>query len=160
MSSPDIDFQDIELGNESMGRVLKTTCMPAHLPLATVTIIASISTLAEFVGRGHHHMHTFIYISMEPADEATELMTTSVTEEGGEDADEQDGEVDVGKAGHVDVEGGCGRVSDGGVDDEEDEGQMPELLDMDAEEAIVLMNPVIVQYLREYLARAQGHRAA
>lgn len=50
-------------------------------------------------------------------------------EEGGRSADAQDGKADVDEVGNV--EGGDSRVSNDGVDDDEEgEGRMPELLDM------------------------------
>lgn len=50
-------------------------------------------------------------------------------EEGGRNADAQDGKADVDEVGNV--EGGDSRVSNEGVDDDEEgEGRMPELLDM------------------------------
>ena len=51
-------------------------------------------------------------------------------EEGGRNADAQDGKADVDEVGSV--EGGDGRVSNDGVDDDEEgEGRMPELPDTD-----------------------------
>lgn len=54
------------------------------------------------------------------------------------DPDDQGGEIDVDEVGHI--EGGHGRMSDHiGVDhdgDEEDEDEIPELLDTDVEEVV------------------------